>query len=110
MNPSHVVPAPCPARRPVGVYSETRMSIEIELRALVREEVKRLLPELLPGQDEYLNTKEVAELTGLSVSFFEVGRSMSSPDQPSYRKIGRRVLYRRADVLKWMESRRRGQK
>ena len=86
------------------------MSFDNQLRAMVREEIKRLLPELLPGQDEYLNTKEVADLTGLSKAFFEIGRSHSSPDQPPYHKIGRRVLYRRADVMKWLETRRRGHK
>jgi excisionase family DNA binding protein len=82
--------------------------LEAHIRAIVQEEFARLVTKKEP--DEYLSTKEVAELTGLSVSFFEVGRSMSSPGQPPYHKIGRRVLYRRADVLAWLENRRRGHK
>ena len=84
------------------------MSFDTQLRELVREEVRRILPELLPSSpEEYLTTKQVADLTGLSVSFFEVGRSMSSPNQPPYRKVGRRILYRRTDIESWLEERKR---
>jgi predicted DNA-binding transcriptional regulator AlpA len=75
---------------------------------VVREELVKLLPDFLPSQaEEYLTTKQVADLTGLSVSFFEVGRSMSSPNQPSHRKVGRRILYRRSDIESWLEARKR---
>ncbi len=85
------------------------MTLDQTVKQTVREEVKRLLAELLPKQDsEYLTTHQVAEMTGLSVSFFEVGRSMSTPNQPPHHKIGRRVLYKRADVEAWLEERRRG--
>ncbi|MCA8903737.1 MAG: helix-turn-helix domain-containing protein [Hyphomonas sp.] len=85
------------------------MTLDQSVRQTVREEVQRILAELLPKQDnEYLTTQQVAELTGLSVSFFEVGRSMSAPNQPPHMKVGRRVLYKRADVEAWLEDRRRG--
>ncbi|MEO1047271.1 MAG: helix-turn-helix domain-containing protein [Pseudomonadota bacterium] len=84
------------------------MSIDNALRELVREEVERLLPTLLPGREEYLTTKEVAELTGLSVQFFEIGRSRDAADQPPYSRVGRRIIYRRSEVEKWLEERRRG--
>ncbi|MEL6540288.1 MAG: helix-turn-helix domain-containing protein [Pseudomonadota bacterium] len=84
------------------------MSIDVTVRELVREEVERLLPTLLPGREEYLSTKEVAELTGLSVQFFEIGRSRDAADQPPYSRVGRRIIYRRSEVEKWLEERRRG--
>lgn len=85
------------------------MNLDSAVREAVREEVKRVLAELLPttGSD-FLTTKQVAEMTGLSVSYFEVGRSMSSPDQPPHHRVGRRILYRRADVEAWLAERRRG--
>ena len=84
------------------------MDINTVVRDLVREEVERILPTLLPGREEYLSTKEVAELTGLSVQFFEIGRSRDAADQPPYSRVGRRIIYRRTEVEKWLEERRRG--
>ncbi len=84
------------------------MSLEIAMREMVREEVQRVLPSLLPGREEYLSTKEVAELTGLSIQFFEIGRSREAADQPPYSRVGRRIVYKRSEVEKWLEERRRG--
>ncbi len=85
------------------------MNLDYAVRETVREEVQRVLAELLPNQgSDFLTTKQVAELTGMSVSYFEIGRSMSSPDQPPFHRVGRRVLYRRADVDAWLLARRRG--
>lgn len=84
------------------------MDINTVVRDLVREEVQKILPSLLPGREEYLSTKEVAELTGLSVQFFEIGRSRDAADQPPYSRVGRRIIYRRSEVEKWLEERRRG--
>ena len=82
------------------------MSIERDIRSFVQEEVHRVLAELLPEQgNDYLTTKQVADMAGLSTSFFEVGRSMSSPNQPPHRRVGRRILYRRADVEAWLAER-----
>ena len=88
------------------------MSLETEIRDIVRAELAQVLPQLTRPvtKEEYLTTKQVADLTGLSVSYFEVGRSMASPAHPPYHKIGRRVLYKRADVLSWIENRRRGER
>ena len=84
------------------------MPIEELIRQTVRDEVARLLPELTSHQpEEFLTTKQVAELTGLSISFFEVGRSMGATDHPPYHRVGRRVLYRRSDVERWLAERRR---
>lgn len=77
------------------------------LRAMVRDEVRKILPELLPSQDEYLNTKQTAAYTGLSVGFFEMGRSRGAQDQPPYHRVGRRIVYKRSEVDEWMDGRKR---
>lgn len=85
------------------------MNLDLAVREAVRDEVRRVLAELMPEQpSDFLTTKQVAEMTGLSVAFFEVGRSMSTPNQPPFHRVGRRVLYRRADVEAWLQARRRG--
>lgn len=86
------------------------MSIEIYVRNLVREELTKLLPTVAQTSDpdQLLTTEEVAQLTTLSVGFFEIGRSAGQRDMPPYHKVGRRVLYRRGDIMEWLEKRRRG--
>jgi excisionase family DNA binding protein len=88
------------------------MDIEMRIRAIVREEMAAVQAKTTPlrAEEEYLTTKQVAEMTGLSVSFFEVGRSLGSPGHPPYLKVGSRVLYSRTDIAEWLEKRRRGQK
>ncbi|WP_370234212.1 MULTISPECIES: helix-turn-helix transcriptional regulator [Henriciella] len=82
------------------------MNIENYLREFVRAEVTAQLEQRLdPRPEEYLTTKQVAELTGLSISYFQVARSMGSEDQPPYSRHGRRVVYRRSDVDRWMQER-----
>ncbi|MEO1015361.1 MAG: helix-turn-helix domain-containing protein [Pseudomonadota bacterium] len=83
------------------------MDLESRVRAIVRDELAKF-HEDKSAQDEFLNTKQVAELTGLSVPFFEMGRSRSAEDQPPYHRVGRRILYRKQDVLDWLEGRKRG--
>lgn len=86
------------------------MSIENQLRDIVREELAKLLPVIsqTADPDQLLTTEEVAQLTTLSVGFFEIGRSDGNSNLPPYHKVGRRVLYRRGDILEWLEKRRRG--
>lgn len=84
------------------------MSFETAVRELIRSELKEILPTLLQEpKEEYLNTRQVAELTGLSVGFFEVGRSMGASDRPPYHRIGRRIIYKRSEVEAWLEGRKR---
>lgn len=78
--------------------------LEDGIRAIVRDELARLTNRT-KEPDRWLSTAQVAEMTGLSVSFFEVGRSMGAPDHPPYSRVGRRVLYRLEDIQKWMEAR-----
>lgn len=84
------------------------MDMNEAVRAIVREELATLSSREPEKADEYLNTKQVAELTGLSVSYFEVGRSLGAADRPPYSRLGRRVVYRRCDVEAWIASRKRG--
>ncbi len=84
------------------------MDMNEAVRAIVREELATLLSEPRERGQDYLSTKEVAELTGLSISYFEVGRSLGAADRPPYQKVGRRVVYRRSDVDDWLTSRKRG--
>ncbi|NOX84052.1 MAG: helix-turn-helix domain-containing protein [Alphaproteobacteria bacterium] len=85
------------------------MSIDQHIRACVRDEIRRTLPKLLSGDGGgFLTTAQVSDLTGLSVPFFEIGRTKGHLDQPTHFKIGRNVRYRREDVLAWLEKRRGG--
>jgi predicted DNA-binding transcriptional regulator AlpA len=85
------------------------MSLDSTIREIVRSELAEMLPKMLPNPaDEYLTTRQVAELTGLSVQFFEMGRSRDAGDQPPYCRVGRRIVYRRSDVEQWLASRKRG--
>lgn len=54
--------------------------------------------------DEWLCTKQVARLTGLSPSYFEKSRLRGRGYGPPWHKIGGRVRYRLSEVLAWLES------
>lgn len=54
--------------------------------------------------DEWLCTKEVARLTKLSTSLFEKARLPGRWNGLPWYKIGGRVLYRRSEVLAWMDT------
>lgn len=83
------------------------MSLDHTLRAMIREEIKHLLPQMLPGQEEYMTTAQVAAMTGLSKSYFEVARHHGSEDQPPYMRVGRRIVYKRSEVEGWLAGRAR---
>lgn len=54
--------------------------------------------------DEWLCTKEVARLTKLSTSLFEKARLPGRWNGLAWYKIGGRVLYRKSEVLAWLET------
>jgi predicted DNA-binding transcriptional regulator AlpA len=55
--------------------------------------------------DQLLSTKQVAELIGMSVSWLEIGRCAGFG--PPFLKLGpRMVKYRRADLVRWIRSRK----
>jgi excisionase family DNA binding protein len=53
--------------------------------------------------DKLLTQKEVAEITGLSLAYFEQARHKGN-SRLVYIKIGRAVRYRLSDVQRWIES------
>jgi hypothetical protein len=87
------------------------MSLEQKIAEQVRAEVRAILPELMAeiaaaNSEEYLDTKAAAEFIGLSKQFLECGRSKGDPNQPPYMKVGRRVIYSRSELTKWLRHRR----
>ncbi len=86
------------------------MNLDEIIRTIIHEELAKLLPSVTQTSDpdQLLTTEEVAQLTTLSIGFFEIGRSEGRLDMPPYHKVGRRVLYRRGDIMEWLEKRRRG--
>lgn len=82
-------------------------SIDELVRSIVRDELPKILPAMSEFADEWLDTRQVAQLTGMSVQFFEIGRSSKNPNQPVHYKIGSAVRYRRSEVEAWMDSRRK---
>ena len=59
------------------------------------------------GDDDLLSTGEVATWLSLSTQWFEIARSKHYG--PKYVRVSpRRVMYRRVDVLAWLEARTSG--
>ena len=54
--------------------------------------------------DRLLTTEEVAQITGMSKSWFEHQRWLGGEEGPPYIKIGRSVRYRTADLQRWLEQ------
>jgi predicted DNA-binding transcriptional regulator AlpA len=59
----------------------------------------------MDSRSERLPVEQAAIYTGLSVSTLNKLRVFGGG--PEYLKLGRRVLYERAALLSWMETRRR---
>jgi predicted DNA-binding transcriptional regulator AlpA len=55
---------------------------------------------------EYLTTRGVHELTGLAMVTLDLWRRQGRG--PAFIKIGRRVMYRRADIETWLDQHRLG--
>ncbi len=58
-----------------------------------------------PPEDFFMTQKTVAAMLGLSERSLE--RLRCEGRGPHYYKLGRRVLYKKVDVLTWVECRRR---
>lgn len=52
---------------------------------------------------DYLRPEEVSELIRQPVKSMAVARC-TRRDHPPYLKVGRKILYRRADVLAWLDA------
>lgn len=57
--------------------------------------------------DKLLTDAQVAEMIGVSVNTLSTWRCRNTYGLP-FLKIGRRVRYKRSDVLAWLETRTRG--
>ena len=56
------------------------------------------------AQKTFLVTKELARYLGMSPSWLEKARGEKKG--PPYHKVGAKVLYRKSDVDRWLESNR----
>jgi hypothetical protein len=55
---------------------------------------------------EFLTANETAKLIRSSRGGLAAARCKRSPNTPPFIRLGRRILYRRAEVMEWLESRR----
>jgi len=54
--------------------------------------------------DELLSTSDLSEMTGLSISWFEIARCKGYG--PPFKRLSHRaVRYKRSDVLAWLDER-----
>jgi len=60
------------------------------------------------NQPEFLNTKELAEWLGISAAWININRG--SRNAIPFRRLGRRVIYEKSEVLKWWENNEKDQK
>ena len=67
---------------------------ENELRDLIREIVEEM------SCPRYLTPRQASELTGFSCKSLERRRERGLP--PEYRRVGRSVRYRVADLREWL--------
>jgi len=51
-----------------------------------------------------LTTEETADMIGMSAHWLERDRWSGEGKAPPYVKLGRKVRYKRSDVMKWLES------
>jgi len=54
-----------------------------------------------------LSEREAAALIGMSCAYLRMTRTNGLSAGPRYLKLGRAVRYDRADLLEWLEGRRR---
>lgn len=58
-----------------------------------------------PPAHEFLTPREVSDLIRKPVSSMAVDRCLRH-DHPPYLKVGRKIIYKKSDVLAWMEAHR----
>jgi hypothetical protein len=56
------------------------------------------------SDDEMLNTKATAQLTGLALATLAKLRCLGGG--PKFFALGRKILYRRSDLIEWLNARR----
>lgn len=58
------------------------------------------------GDDSLLDTREVADLFGVSVAWLEIGRMAAYDYGPPFIRVSPRMIrYRRGDLRRWLEER-----
>lgn len=70
---------------------------------------ERLIPPPPPPPEEpqeYLTNAEAARLAGLAPGTLEAWRRRAGG--PPFIRLGRRVIYKRSDVVEWLDGKRRG--
>ncbi len=74
---------------------------------LLDRRAERLAADAEGSPDEYLTTRQVADLLAVSVSWLEIGRMKSRNYGPPATTLGngRLVRYRRSDLLRWLAER-----
>lgn len=82
-----------------SVYSDPNGSILKELY-----ELKRLVIQQGQGQKEVISAEECAELLGVSVSY--VYRLTSEKRLPYYKPQGKKIYFKRDELLDWLLSHR----
>ena len=82
-----------------SVYSDPNGSILKELY-----ELKRLVIQQGQGQKEVISAEECAELLGVSVSY--VYRLTSEKRLPHYKPQGKKIYFKRVELLDWLLSHR----
>lgn len=77
--------------------------IEKILRDIIRDELERALPDLVreSTSKEFLTIDETVELTGFSKRHLQYLRDEK---KIPYHKHGKKILYRRSDVLKFLQD------
>lgn len=86
----------------------TTMSSD-ELDHRIQKNVEKKLLEILPkilreaNQKEYLNTRDVRDQFSIS---YRSQQYLRDSKQIPFSQDGRRILYNRVDILRWLENRR----
>lgn len=83
-------------------------AVREELAPMIREAIEAALANhgAAQGDGEYLSTAQAAERLGLARATLEGWRALGKG--PRYRKLGRRVVYARADLDVWANEQRTG--
>jgi hypothetical protein len=85
--------------------SESTKAGSIGLPSVAMADATDIKPSRSPAYPEYLNTTEAADLLRVAVSTLAKMRCIGLGG-PAYIKVGRKVLYERAELASWLDARR----
>jgi predicted DNA-binding transcriptional regulator AlpA len=92
-----------PSRRSPGTYALLSVAESLLTHQQLRRAGSDPADTVDQKQSELLTVAEVAEWTRLSAGTLRYWRALGERGPASF-KLGRRVMYRRADVEKWLED------